>query len=93
MSGDNTHCPGCSEPVETGTRLGPGVIECAGCGGTITTRPIWLGETFRYVSNSWDPEGSFEGARYYDLTYLGSKGLGRRHGWYQPKTKGIVQTG
>jgi len=93
MTGDRTECPGCSEPVSTGTKLGAGVVECAGCGGVISTYAIWLGDTYKYVSNDWDPKGSFDGARYYDFSYLGSKGLGRRHGWFNPATKGIVQTG
>jgi hypothetical protein len=31
--------------------------------------------------------------RYYDFTTLSSQGIGRRHGWYNPATKLIVQTG
>jgi hypothetical protein len=30
---------------------------------------------------------------YYDLTCLGSTGLTRRHGWYNPVTKLITQVG
>lgn len=31
--------------------------------------------------------------RYYDIICLGSKGVTRRHGWYDPETKCITQTG
>lgn len=95
MTRDRTKCPGCSEPSSTVTPIGNhgAVVRCASCGGIYTRWPIYLGDTYKYVSNDWDPKGSFDGAVYYDFIYLGSEGVGRRHGWFQPKTKGIVQTG
>jgi len=34
-----------------------------------------------------------EALRYYDLTLLGSEGIERVHGWFNPASKRIHQTG
>jgi hypothetical protein len=31
--------------------------------------------------------------RYFDITTLGSAGVGRRHGWFQPSTRLVTQVG
>jgi hypothetical protein len=38
-------------------------------------------------------EVPLEQIRYFDFTTVGSAGLGRRHGWYNPATKLITQVG
>lgn len=45
-----------------------------------------------YMANEVTPEIE-ERKIYYDLDVLGSDGLTRRHGWYDPETKLIVQVG
>jgi hypothetical protein len=68
------------------------VYRCSGCGGLVGR--CYLGESYGLVSPRWAesvvPE---EQTRYYDLTCLGSKGIERRHGWYDSATRRIVQVG
>ena len=70
---------------------------CADCDGIFTpaggTLPC-LGETYKIVKPHFttDPTAD-ERARYFDFTYLYSEGIGRRHGWFDPKTGLLTQTG
>ena len=55
---------------------------------------IYLGESYELVLPEFETgETAREDLRYYDLTCLGSKGLTRRHGWYNRRTRRIVQVG
>lgn len=83
-------CPACNgtEHEKTATF---GVHRCKGCG-AIHGR-TYLGTSYGIVEPRFDEDESFEGTVYFDLECLGSKGMTRRHGWYRPSTKRIVQVG
>ena len=85
----NIACPGCS-----GAPLAdryPGLAKCAGCGGAFTTQPIPWGVARRLVKNDWCAcQDGDSRARFYDM--LIEDGT-RMHGWFDPKCKGITQTG
>jgi hypothetical protein len=65
------------------------------CGALYTTRAIYRGDSYQAVLPGWDGVGACATGeeRYFDLEVLGSDGLARRHGWYNPTTKRITQTG
>ncbi len=81
-------CPACSAkyayPVKGRIYL------CARCDAIFGD--CYLGESYEFVLpqfSATEPGVS----RYYDFTCLGSKGLTRRHGWYDPATRLITQVG
>lgn len=87
-------CGACGGSVEGSDRNGVG--HCADCGGLNTTRLIDLDLSFAYVSSEMLPEerAPLTSSTYYDLMTLKSDGTPRRrHGWYDPATKGITQVG
>lgn len=53
---------------------------------------MYLGESYEIVLPQWDSEKSPVEIPY-DLVVLGSNGIERRHGWFNPATKRITQTG
>lgn len=76
-----------NKPVGVGS-----VYQCAKCQALFGT--CYKGESYLlvkpfFVQNEPDPETT----RYFDFTTLGSEGLGRRHGWFDPATKLITQVG
>lgn len=85
-------CRACSNVrgnKETATR---GVYVCAKCSAVFGT--CYLGDSYAlvtpYLSNVLvRPEDQ----RYFDFTTLGSAGVGRRHGWFDPITKLMTQVG
>jgi hypothetical protein len=84
-------CPACSN--EKGNKIVKGMIEeCGRCGAIFGE--CYLGESYSLVlpgmSATEVPLGQI---RYFDFTTVGSAGLGRRHGWYNPATKLITQVG
>ncbi len=88
-------CPACNR-VRGNRLIRSGVYECAACGAIFTPRggTIYLGESYSLVLPYFAKgEVAPEQLRYYDLMILGSKGMERRHGWYDPATKLIHQTG
>jgi ribosomal protein L37AE/L43A len=92
---DRRRCPGCDH-ARGNKPDAKGVYHCQGCGGIFhTSGTLYLGDSYAYVLPYWDAPGACatEDQRYYDLTVLGSEGVTRRHGWYNPKTKRITQVG
>jgi len=91
MSHGYNACPACNGKRETKTAVA-GVATCNGCGAIHGT--CYKGDSYSLVLPQFttDPAAD-ERVRYYDLTVLGSKGIERRHGWYDPQTKLITQTG
>jgi len=83
-------CPACNgsddEEAETG------VYRCRACGCLHGT--VYLGESYKYVLPHMtdDPEAD-KRAIPYDFECLGSEGITRRHGWYDPQTRLITQVG
>jgi predicted RNA-binding Zn-ribbon protein involved in translation (DUF1610 family) len=72
------------------------VYECPRCGAIFNDRPhLYLGESYEYVLPYWaKADVPVEQLRHYDFTCLASGNkIVRRHGWYDPETKLIHQTG
>lgn len=83
-------CPACngSNDIE----LPGGLKECAYCG--CLHGQTYLGESYRYVKPQMiSSREADQRAKPFDITCLGSKGITRRHGFYDPKTKCITQVG
>jgi len=70
----------------------PGVYRCGYCE-AIYGR-CYLGQSYEFVTPRFttDPNADSR-ARYFDFETIGSEGAGRRHGWYDPQTKLLTQTG
>lgn len=84
-------CPACSSSRGHLVAGFVTVYTCAACGALHGT--CYLGESYGLVSPTWETEAYTEAEpRYFDFTTLGSE-VGRRHGWYVPRTRRIVQTG
>lgn len=85
-------CPACSHKL--GYEIEPSIKECAACGAIFGT--TYLGRSYELVKPWFHkaPETvPVEATRYFDFTTLGSAGIGRRHGWYDPATRTIIQVG
>lgn len=84
-------CPACGHKraIETETVQ---VYHCAKCGAIYGT--CYLGDSYGFVS-PWMAKEQVpaERLRYFDFTTLGSQGVGRRHGWYDPSTRLVHQVG
>jgi len=85
-------CPCCGR--KRGIKsIGTGfVLECPKCK-ALFSNTIYLGDSYKYVLLYWDTEDHPKTIRYFDFRCLSSKGIVRRHGWFNPKTRRIVQTG
>ena len=85
-------CPACSHRLATPVAGFMQVYRCAECGAIYGT--CYLGESYSLVLPYMvDTDPPTDRMRYYDLECLGSKGITRRHGWYDTATKRIVQVG
>lgn len=95
-----TTCPACSckryrvaDPLVP-ERLRDAVVSCARCGALFTRRAIYLGDSYALVRPTFTRDRSADArARHFDFETLGSDGLGRRHGWFDPQTRCLTQTG
>ena len=83
-----SECPGCGS-----TKMTPEgkVWSCKGCGGLLGDH-LYLGDSYGLVSPMMTSEPVSE-PRYFDLSGVSSQGRYRRHGWYDPKTRLVVQAG
>lgn len=73
-------------------RTHPGVYDCAKCQAVFGT--CRLGDSYAIVlPRMTAADVPAEQTRYFDFSYWGSQGTGRRHGWYDPETKLITQIG
>jgi hypothetical protein len=85
-------CPACSSASHTDTATA-GVYTCSKCDALYGR--TYLGQSYALVQPYFyegpDPDPSEW--RCFDLTCLGSKGITRRHGWYEPKSRLILQVG
>lgn len=85
-------CPGCSGNVKLDA--GKMVGRCERCGGLVGE--CYLGDSYGLVEPRFHPDPNSvpdERHRYFDLTCLGSKGVTRRHGFYDTVTKLVLQVG
>lgn len=86
-------CPGCDGRLKPEPSLPGSTYTCRRCSGLVSTS-IYLGDSYTLVLPHWaPPDVPPERTRYFDLTCLGSKGITRRHGWYDPTTRLITQVG
>ena len=91
--GDAMNCPACSAPESDSTTTEVrGIVVCGGCGARYTVERVYLGDSYRIVKPQWADRCSSR-AVYFDFDVLGSGGVGRRHGWFDPTTGLITQTG
>lgn len=86
-------CPACSHTRGTQYESKALVYVCGACSG-IFSNNIYLGESYEIVLPFMTVEAvPQDRLRYFDFTCLGSKGITRRHGWFDVQTKRIVQVG
>ena len=85
-------CPACSSPRSSDHPTIFGVYTCRKCQAVYGR--CYLGDSYTIVK-PWfaKEEPPAERCRYFDLDCLGSGGLTRRHGWYDPATGLITQVG
>jgi DNA-directed RNA polymerase subunit RPC12/RpoP len=84
-------CPSCNSKRFAKTATS-GVYQCVKCEAIFGT--CTKGDSYNIVLPYFaKTEPSAESLRYYDLTVLGSDGITRRHGWFNPQTKLISQVG
>ena len=72
------------------------VRQCRKCKAVYTQEgsTIYLGESYTLVGPTFSSDPAAEDRKvYFDLRCLGSAGLSRRHGWFDPKTGLLVQVG
>lgn len=87
-------CPGCGAIESGATEHHHSVVRCGGCGGIYTTSPIYLGDSHAIVwPHMAADQVPTEALQYFDFETLGSGGIGRRHGWFDPATKLVHQAG
>ncbi len=86
-------CPACNGSLKASRVENVDVDRCRKCGG-LTSESMYLGDSYTLVLPYFH-EGSYreDEVRYFDFTTLGSEGVSRRHGWYVPRTRRIVQVG
>lgn len=88
---DYTSCPACNHKGQEETEVVT-VSRCTRCGAIYGT--CYKGEAYGLVKPYMTTEDvPDERLRYFDFTMLGSDGVTRRHGWYDIKTRLVVQTG
>jgi hypothetical protein len=86
------NCPGCAQDVEGIQTKVAGVVFCPICEAVFGT--CYRGESYLFVLPYMDnADASMDNARYYDFTTIGSEGLERRHGWYNPANRLVLQFG
>ena len=85
-------CRACSNSRGNRETSTLGVYTCAKCGAIFGS--CYLGDSYSLVLPYFTPDPvSPERQRYFDFSTLGSTGLGRRHGWFDPETRLITQVG
>ncbi len=86
-------CPGCSNKRGNKRVEGAGLIYTCGKCGAIFGQ-TYLGDSYNYVKPWMTAKAvPIERTRYYDFNCLSSKGMVRRHGFYDIETGLITQVG
>ena len=83
-------CPSCSR-IKGVKSIDMGIYECPKCNAIFGS--CYLGDSYKYVLPYFDESPNPIQERYFDFTCAGSKGITRRHGWFNPKTKCLTQVG
>lgn len=83
------HCPscGCERATPTGVLAVQVCVRCGCLHGT-----CYRGESYTLVKPGMK-DGDLSVCRAFDLVVLGGSGLERRHGYYDPSDRQIVQVG
>jgi len=85
-------CPACMRHGAFKIKGYVTVYRCAHCGAIHGS--CALGESYNLVLPEWHPHPDrVKREKYFDLHCFGSKNIVRRHGWFDPKTRRIVQVG
>lgn len=85
------NCPACNS-TKIKVTVNSQIHSCKTCGAIFGT--TYLGESYGLVLPYMAKDQvAPEKLRYYDLTCLGSEGITRRHGWFDPETRLIHQVG
>lgn len=85
-------CPACSGTVHT-EKQAHTVYQCHACS-CLWSPSIYLGDSYGLVRPQWSTDPSADSrAIPFDFVCLGSAGITRRHGWFDPQTRLITQTG
>lgn len=85
-------CPACNHRLATIVDGHASVYRCARCKAIYGS--CYLGDSYSLVLPFMvASEPPADRVRYFDLECLGSRGITRRHGWYDTETKRIVQVG
>ena len=94
------NCPCCDKKVTQKTLNAPvirdnrtfhGVYECPKCLALFGS--TYLGDSYSLVKPYFDKDPNPAEQRYFDFETLGSAGIGRRHGWFNPATGFLTQVG
>jgi hypothetical protein len=94
QSNTDIHCPCClSKRRKERKDLQGTIYQCSECEALYGR--CYLGDSYGIVKPEWADNQNLPAHRikYFDLTCLGSEGLTRRHGWFDPETRKIVQIG
>lgn len=85
-------CPACSHKRGFEIQMAR-VYECGACHAVYGS--LYLGDSYGYVLPHFGNDSAeiTERQRYFDFTCVGSKGVTRRHGWFDPCTKLLTQVG
>lgn len=84
-------CRACDN-VRGNKEIRTGIFECAKCEALFGQ--CYLGDSYAVVKPQMaGPDVPSERQRYFDFTTLGSKGVGRRHGWFDKESRLITQVG
>lgn len=85
-----TSCPACSS--RKSSVVSGQIRRCSKCAAIFGT--CYLGESYEMVRPFMtDADPQMERSRYFDFECLGSQGITRRHGWYDPETRLVTQVG
>jgi Zn-finger nucleic acid-binding protein len=89
-------CPGCSGTLRPVVEATVACYRCNRCSGVIAFN-LTEYEAFQVVRAGWAPNPNMirpEDQYYFDITYRTASGKQeRRHGWFDPLTRLILQTG
>lgn len=86
------NCPCCSGKRHSLVAGTASVYKCKRCGAIHGS--CYLGDSYSLVLPYWDDaDPATREQLYFDLDCLGSKGVERRHGWFNPATRKIIQVG
>ena len=86
-------CPACG--ADSSDCDGFRVFICPNCGAVYNEAAEFLPQeaVANYVESSWDSTREVEDLFYFDLCWLHAGRLRRSHGWANPVTRKVVQTG